>query len=176
MPFINTNHIRSVSNPRPSSLLLSLLHWLRGYSSSNRSFHIEKKKRNKTLPVLIHLSFIDIYIYIFNFIISFFGCFSSDVLYVVMLRFNLLPLFQDAYWLGTKTRSRDATLSRQDEVDMSMLRLTQRLSINHGGEVWKGTFRDSETVAKILRLRKCTVRHVRPQYNVILNSNLNKRR
>lgn len=66
--------------------------------------------------------------------------------------------FKDRSWLGTKTRSRDATLSRNAGIDISQLNLQGRISSGHSGDVWRGMWQGNEIVAKILNMRECTIR------------------
>lgn len=69
--------------------------------------------------------------------------------------------FKDRSWLGFKTRSRDATLSRHSGIDISQLKLQVQLPSSHSGNIWRGTWQDNDIVAKILNLRECTPRHAR---------------
>jgi integrin-linked kinase len=66
--------------------------------------------------------------------------------------------FKDRSWLGYKTRSKDATLSRHSGIDIEQLSLQTHLSTNHSGELWTGKWQGSDIVAKILKLRECTPR------------------
>uniref|UniRef100_A0A914VHF1 Serine-threonine/tyrosine-protein kinase catalytic domain-containing protein n=1 Tax=Plectus sambesii TaxID=2011161 RepID=A0A914VHF1_9BILA len=66
--------------------------------------------------------------------------------------------FRDQTWKGTKTRSRDATLSRYTGVDISQLNLTTKIAESHSGELWKGKWQGNDIVARILMLRQVTPR------------------
>ncbi|XP_062608206.1 integrin-linked protein kinase-like isoform X3 [Saccostrea cucullata] len=69
--------------------------------------------------------------------------------------------FKDRSWLGYKTRSRDALLSRHTGIDIEQLSLTTHMANTHSGEVWRGQWQKNDIVAKILSLRECTVRNSR---------------
>ncbi|KRZ17426.1 Integrin-linked protein kinase, partial [Trichinella zimbabwensis] len=81
--------------------------------------------------------------------------------------------FRDQSWKGTKTRSRDATLSRYSGVDIAQLQLQIKISDGPTGEVrcfhvvlfcfllWRGTWQGNEIVARILNLREVTPRKSR---------------
>lgn len=69
--------------------------------------------------------------------------------------------FKDRSWLGYKTRSRDALLSRHTGIDIDQLSLTTHIANTHSGEVWRGQWQKNDIVAKILSLRECTVRNSR---------------
>ncbi|XP_013399638.1 integrin-linked protein kinase isoform X2 [Lingula anatina] len=73
---------------------------------------------------------------------------------------NRIP-FKDRSWLGYKTRSRDATLSRNAGIDISQLALTQQISNTHSGSVWRGTWQGNDIVAKILKVQEVTSRIAR---------------
>ncbi|XP_003368722.1 integrin-linked protein kinase [Trichinella spiralis] len=72
---------------------------------------------------------------------------------------------------GTKTRSRDATLSRYSGVDIAQLQLQIKISDGPTGEVrcllvslfhlWRDTWQGNEIVARILNLREVTPRKSR---------------
>lgn len=66
--------------------------------------------------------------------------------------------FKDQSWLGLKTRSRDATLSRFKGINMKDLELHTKLSINASGEMWRGRWQKNDIVAKILAVRDCNAR------------------
>lgn len=66
--------------------------------------------------------------------------------------------YKDRSWLGYRTRSKDATLSRHSGIDIEQLNIHSRLSSNHSGELWRGTWQGNDIIAKILNLRECTVR------------------
>ncbi|KRZ17425.1 Integrin-linked protein kinase, partial [Trichinella zimbabwensis] len=69
--------------------------------------------------------------------------------------------FRDQSWKGTKTRSRDATLSRYSGVDIAQLQLQIKISDGPTGELWRGTWQGNEIVARILNLREVTPRKSR---------------
>ena len=66
--------------------------------------------------------------------------------------------FKDQSWLGLKTRSRDATLSRHKGIDIGDLSLHTRIAEGPSGETWKGRWQKNDIVAKILAVRECTPR------------------
>lgn len=66
--------------------------------------------------------------------------------------------FKDQSWLGLKTRSRDATLSRHKGINISDLALHTKIATSPSGETWRGRWQKNEIVAKILTLRECTSR------------------
>lgn len=66
--------------------------------------------------------------------------------------------FKDQSWLGLKTRSRDATLSRHKGINVQDLELHSKLSISPSGETWRGKWQRNEVVAKVLNIRQCTAR------------------
>jgi integrin-linked kinase len=68
-------------------------------------------------------------------------------------------VFKDQSWLGLKTRSRDATLSRHKGININELYLHTKLTgSSPTGEVWRGKWQGNEIAAKILFLRECTPR------------------
>uniref|UniRef100_A0A4D5R9F9 Integrin-linked protein kinase n=2 Tax=Scolopendra TaxID=41364 RepID=A0A4D5R9F9_SCOVI len=69
--------------------------------------------------------------------------------------------FKDQSWLGTKTRSRDATLSRHSGINLNDLNLQAKIVSTPSGDTWKGIWQGNEIVAKILNLRECTARNSR---------------
>ncbi|RXG58580.1 Integrin-linked protein kinase-like protein pat-4 [Armadillidium vulgare] len=69
--------------------------------------------------------------------------------------------FKDQSWLGLKTRSRDATLSRYKGINIEDLALYKKMCESPSGELWRGKWQGNEIVAKILSLRQCTPRVVR---------------
>ncbi|OUC43830.1 ankyrin repeat protein [Trichinella nativa] len=69
--------------------------------------------------------------------------------------------YRDQSWKGTKTRSRDATLSRYSGVDIAQLQLQIKISDGPTGELWRGTWQGNEIVARILNLREVTPRKSR---------------
>ncbi|KAK7097490.1 scaffold protein ILK-like isoform X1 [Littorina saxatilis] len=69
--------------------------------------------------------------------------------------------FKDRSWLGYKTRSRDAMLSRHTGIDIRQLQLVGHIASTHSGETWRGTWQDNDIVAKILNVREVTKRITR---------------
>ncbi|KAL3879158.1 hypothetical protein ACJMK2_031467 [Sinanodonta woodiana] len=69
--------------------------------------------------------------------------------------------FKDRSFLGYKTRSRDALLSRHTGIDLSQLSLSAHIATTHSGDVWRGTWQENDIVAKILSMRECSVRNSR---------------
>uniref|UniRef100_A0A1L8DMB4 Putative tyrosine kinase specific for activated gtp-bound n=1 Tax=Nyssomyia neivai TaxID=330878 RepID=A0A1L8DMB4_9DIPT len=66
--------------------------------------------------------------------------------------------FKDQSWLGLKTRSRDATLSRYKGINIRDLELHTKLAIPASGETWRGRWQKNDIVAKILNIRECNAR------------------
>ncbi|CAH1119591.1 unnamed protein product [Phaedon cochleariae] len=66
--------------------------------------------------------------------------------------------FKDQSWLGMKTRSRDATLSRHKGINIKELQTKQKISDNHSGTTYIGRWQNNEIVAKILKIREVTPR------------------
>jgi len=66
--------------------------------------------------------------------------------------------YKDRSWLGYRTRSKDATLSRHSGIELDQLNIQSRLVANHSGELWRGQWQGNDIVAKILNLRECTIR------------------
>lgn len=66
--------------------------------------------------------------------------------------------YKDQTWLGTKTRSRDATLSRHSGININELNFQVKLASTPSGETWRGTWQGNDIVAKVLRLREVTNR------------------
>lgn len=69
--------------------------------------------------------------------------------------------FKDRSWLGYKTRSRDALLSRHQGIDIAQLQLHSNIAQTHSGDVWRGQWQGNDIVAKVLKMRECTVRNSR---------------
>lgn len=69
--------------------------------------------------------------------------------------------FKDENWLGTKTRSRDATLSRHAGINMKEISFEVKLANTPSGETWKGSWQKNFIVAKILKLRETPPRVTR---------------
>jgi len=66
--------------------------------------------------------------------------------------------YKDQSWLGLKTRSRDATLSRHKGININELYLHTKIATTPSGETWRGKWQGNEIAAKILALRECTAR------------------
>lgn len=66
--------------------------------------------------------------------------------------------FKDQSWLGLKTRSRDATLSRHKGINIADLHLHTKIATSPSGESWRGRWQKNDIVAKILAVRDCTSR------------------
>merc|ERR1712141_721512 len=66
--------------------------------------------------------------------------------------------FKDLSWLGLKTRSRDATLSRHKGININELYLHTKIALTPSGETWQGKWQGNEIAAKILAVRECTAR------------------
>ncbi|KAJ4429572.1 integrin-linked protein kinase [Periplaneta americana] len=66
--------------------------------------------------------------------------------------------FKDQSWLGLKTRSRDATLSRHKGINIVDLQLHTKIATSPSGDSWRGRWQKNDIVAKILAIRDCTSR------------------
>lgn len=66
--------------------------------------------------------------------------------------------FKDQSWLGLKTRSRDATLSRYKGINIRDLELHTKLAMAPSGDTWRGRWQKNDIVAKILSVRDCSAR------------------
>lgn len=66
--------------------------------------------------------------------------------------------FKDQSWLGLKTRSRDATLSRHKGINIKDLTLQEMLCKSPSGETWRGRWQKNDVVAKVLAIREYTSR------------------
>lgn len=66
--------------------------------------------------------------------------------------------FRDQSWLGLKTRSRDATLSRFKGIRVEDLELHTKLAVSASGTTWRGRWQRNDIVAKILSRREYTAR------------------
>jgi len=73
-------------------------------------------------------------------------------------RLDAVTQFKDSSWLGMKTRSRDATLSRHKGINIDELALSTKLHEGASGSLWRGRWQGNAIVAKILRLREVTPR------------------
>ncbi|RWS28183.1 integrin-linked protein kinase-like protein [Leptotrombidium deliense] len=60
--------------------------------------------------------------------------------------------YKDHSWLGTKARSRDATLSRHSGISLNDLHLQEKIATSQSGETWKGVWQGNEICAKFLNL------------------------
>lgn len=69
--------------------------------------------------------------------------------------------FKDQSWLGLKTRSRDATLSRHKGINIDELALQIKVAESPSGTLWRGKWQGNQIVAKILALRELTPRIIR---------------
>jgi integrin-linked kinase len=65
---------------------------------------------------------------------------------------------KDQSWLGLKTRSRDATLSRFKGINIEDLQLHTKIAVGPSGETWRGRWQNNDVIAKILTLREITPR------------------
>lgn len=70
-------------------------------------------------------------------------------------------VFKDESWLGTKTRARDATLSRHSGINMKEVSFEVKIANTPSGETWKGLWQKNHIVAKILKLRETPPRVTR---------------
>lgn len=66
--------------------------------------------------------------------------------------------FRDQTWKGTKSRTRDATLSRYTGVDIASLVLSVKIAESHSGELWRGKWQGNDIVARILAVSDITPR------------------
>ncbi|KAK6042116.1 hypothetical protein COOONC_20379 [Cooperia oncophora] len=66
--------------------------------------------------------------------------------------------FKDQTWKGTKSRTRDATLSRYTGVDVTSLNLITKVAESHSGELWRGKWQGNDIVARILAVPEVTPR------------------
>lgn len=66
--------------------------------------------------------------------------------------------FKNEAWKGTKSRTRDATLSRYTGVDVSSLSLSVKVAESHSGELWRGKWQGNDIVARILAVPEVTPR------------------
>lgn len=69
--------------------------------------------------------------------------------------------FKDRSWLGYKTRSRDAVLSRYTGIDIKELQLVGHIAKTHSGETWRGSWNGNDIVAKILSMAEVSDRTIR---------------
>ncbi|KAG1659317.1 Integrin-linked protein kinase [Nymphon striatum] len=86
--------------------------------------------------------------------------------------------FKDSNWLGSKTRSRDATLSRHSGIAIKDLNLQVKIGKSHSGEVWRGKWQGNAIVAKVLALREVLPRNSRdfneefPRFRIFSHPNI----
>ncbi|RZC34093.1 integrin-linked protein kinase, partial [Asbolus verrucosus] len=66
--------------------------------------------------------------------------------------------FKDQSWLGLKTRSRDATLSRHKGINIKELMRHEQIASTASGVTYRGTWQKNDVVAKILSVRDVTSR------------------
>ncbi|XP_070553888.1 scaffold protein ILK-like [Ptychodera flava] len=59
--------------------------------------------------------------------------------------------YRENNWRGTKTRSRDGTLSRHSGIDYKEIKFGNKISAGHNEELWKGMWQGTEVVAKVLK-------------------------
>ncbi|XP_026472417.1 integrin-linked protein kinase-like [Ctenocephalides felis] len=69
--------------------------------------------------------------------------------------------FKDQSWLGLKTRSRDATLSRHRGINFSELTLHTKIADTPSGISWRGRWQKNDIVAKQINVREVTNRALR---------------
>ncbi|EEZ99715.1 integrin-linked protein kinase isoform X1 [Tribolium castaneum] len=67
-------------------------------------------------------------------------------------------IFKDQSWLGLKTRSRDATLSRHKGINIKELHQREEIASTPSGVTYRGTWQKNDVVAKILNIREVTSR------------------
>uniref|UniRef100_A0A6P7GRD2 Integrin-linked protein kinase-like n=1 Tax=Diabrotica virgifera virgifera TaxID=50390 RepID=A0A6P7GRD2_DIAVI len=66
--------------------------------------------------------------------------------------------FKDQSYLGLKTRSRDATLSRHKGINIKELEMKKKIADTHSGITYIGRWQNNDIVAKILNVRDVTSR------------------
>lgn len=66
--------------------------------------------------------------------------------------------FKDQSWLGLKTRSRDATLSRFKGINIKDLRLLEKITSKPSGDSYRAIWQRNNVMAKILNIRNCSAR------------------
>jgi len=66
--------------------------------------------------------------------------------------------FRDETWRNTKTRTRDATLSRYTGVDIQSLELSKSIAQSHSGTLYRGKWQGNEIVARDLNVTEVTAR------------------
>ncbi|GMT19594.1 hypothetical protein PFISCL1PPCAC_10891 [Pristionchus fissidentatus] len=71
---------------------------------------------------------------------------------------NMKAPFKDQTFKGTKSRTRDATLSRYTGVDVGSLNLITKIAESHSGELWRGKWQGNDIVARIISVAEVTPR------------------
>lgn len=66
--------------------------------------------------------------------------------------------YRDENWRNTKTRTRDATLSRYTGVDIQSLALTKPIAQSHSGILYRGKWQGNDIVARVLGVPEVTPR------------------
>ncbi|XP_041455144.1 integrin-linked protein kinase-like [Lytechinus variegatus] len=61
-------------------------------------------------------------------------------------------------WSGTKTRSRDGTLSRFAGIDLKHVKLQSKINSSPTGDMWKGIWQGTAVMAKVLKVSNVTSR------------------
>ncbi|XP_030836321.1 integrin-linked protein kinase [Strongylocentrotus purpuratus] len=61
-------------------------------------------------------------------------------------------------WSGTKTRSRDGTLSRFAGIDLKHVKLQSKINSSPTGDMWKGIWQGTAVMAKVLKVTNVTSR------------------
>ncbi|KAJ8028714.1 Integrin-linked protein kinase [Holothuria leucospilota] len=61
-------------------------------------------------------------------------------------------------WSGTKTRSRDGTLSRYAGIELKHIKMQHKVNVSPTGEMWKGIWQGTEVMAKFIRAPNVTQR------------------
>ncbi|XP_071846977.1 scaffold protein ILK-like [Apostichopus japonicus] len=63
---------------------------------------------------------------------------------------NKIP-YRSNNWSGTKTRSRDGTLSRYAGIELKHIKMQTKINVGPTGEMWKALWQGSEVMAKFVR-------------------------
>lgn len=66
--------------------------------------------------------------------------------------------YKDQSWIGTKTRSRDATLSRFKGINQSDFDAHTKIAVTPSGETWHGRWQRNDVIAKYLNIREPNAR------------------
>lgn len=69
--------------------------------------------------------------------------------------------YRDRSWLGYKTRTKEATLSRNSGLDFNQMKINCKIVVKPTVELWKGEWQESEIVVKILSMSDCNAKVVR---------------